>query len=465
LGRIVDLAEELIMTKDTLSARVLIADTSDTRFNATVERLPKNLVVRRCVDLEDLGAAILLERAAVVVIGQLGGGTADSLTAAYQVKEEHPSAHVIFIADSSTEALVLGALRAGVAEYLKAPLTGLEIADAIIRFLPPDADDNSCPELIGASPAMRELKAMIGRIARMNSTVLIAGDTGTGKEVVAGLLHRRSVRSEKPLVCVNCAAIPDTLLESELFGYEKGAFTGANARHEGQLKVADGGTLFLDEIGDMSLSAQAKILRAIEQHEVQPLGGGKPVPVNFRTLAATHHDLERLVAEGRFRSDLYFRIHVAVLKIPALRERPEDIPALARHFLRQINQEHGRTIEDFTPSAMRRLTSFHWPGNVRQLKNTIEAAALMCDSRLVSDANLRMLHCFLSTRTMPFQFTRSVYSIPSPKSESERLMDALQATNWNVTRTAELLSWSRVTVYRKVAKYELERNGSAAAMT
>ena len=452
------------MNNDALSAQVLIADASDSRFHATVERLPKSLVIRRCVNLQDLGAAISLERAAVVVIGTLGEGPEESLTAAYQVKEQHPSAHVIFITDSSSEALVLCALRAGVAEYLKAPITGLEIADAITRFLPPDVDDDSCPELIGASPAMREVKAMIGRIARMNSTVLITGETGTGKEVAARLIHRMSARSQNALVCVNCAAIPDALLESELFGFEKGAFTGAGTRHTGQLKLADGGTLFLDEIGDMSASAQAKILRAIEQHEVQPLGGGKPVPVNFRTLAATHRDLEQLVEEGKFRSDLYFRIHVAALKLPALRERPEDIPSLARHFLRQINQEHGGTIEDFTPSAMRRLTDFHWPGNVRQLRNTVEAAALMCDSRLVSDANLRTLRCFVSSRPMPLQITGPVHSSLSNKSEPEKLMQALEATNWNVTRTAELLSWSRVTVYRKVAKYELERKTTAAAM-
>jgi two-component system response regulator HydG/two-component system response regulator AtoC len=295
----------------------------------------------------------------------------------------------------------------------------------------------------------------------MNTTVLITGETGTGKEVAARLIHRLSTRSGKPFICVNCPAIPDSLLESELFGYEKGAFTGAVSRHTGQLELADGGTLFLDEIGDMSPAAQAKILRAIEQHEVNPLGGRHPVAVNMRTIAATHCDLEQRVSEGRFRSDLFFRLHVANVRLPALRERLEDIPSLARHFLRQINKEHGTAIEDFTPSAMRLLTGHHWPGNVRQLRNTIEAAALMCDSRRLSEANLRTLHWSVASQVMPLQMTGPTRSVLSTRSEPDRLMQALLATNWNVTKTAELLCWSRVTVYRKVAKYQIDRNSSA----
>ena len=440
-----------------MAAEVIIADVIDSRFNATVERLPESLIVRRCVNFQELETAVSSERAAVVVIGKLLNSPADSLTAVYQVREQHPSARVILVADSSSELLVLSALRAGVTEYLTAPVTGLDIADAIRRFLPSEVETDSCRELIGSSPAMRELKAMISRIAGLNSTVLITGETGTGKEVAARLIHRLSARSVKSMICVNCAAIPDALLESELFGYEKGAFTGAGARHAGQLKLADGGTLFLDEIGDMSLSAQAKILRAIEQHEVQPLGGSRAMPVNFRTIAATHQDLELLVENGKFRSDLFFRLHIATLRLPPLRERPEDIPALARHFLRQISREHDRAIEDFTPSAMSRLVEYHWPGNVRQLRNIIEGAAVMCDSRLVSDANLRTLQNIFSSCSTPLQIAAPIHSIPTAKSEPEKLTQALKATRWNVTKTAELLCWSRATVYRKLAKYRLER--------
>ncbi len=445
------------MDEQAFAAEVIIADLSDNRFNATVRRLPEDLIVRRCVNLQQLATAVSSECTPVVVIGTLGNSTAESLTAAYQVREQQPSARVILVADSTSESLVISALRAGVAEYLTEPVTGLDIADVIRRFLPSESRTDPCREMIGSSPAIRAVKAMISRIACMNSTVIITGETGTGKEVAARLIHRLSARSAKPLMCVNCAAIPDALLESELFGYEKGAFTGAGTRHPGQIKLADGGTLFLDEIGDMSLSAQAKILRAIEQHEVQPLGGSKPVPVDFRTIAATHQDLQLLVDNGQFRSDLFFRLHIAVLRLPPLRERPEDIPVLARHFLRQINRDHRRAIEDFTPSAMSRLREYHWPGNVRQLRNTIESAVVLCDSHLVSDENLRTLQCTLSSRSTPLRIAGSTCPIPVTMSEPEKLTQALKETGWNVTRTAELLSWSRATVYRKLAKYQLER--------
>jgi transcriptional regulator with PAS, ATPase and Fis domain len=257
---------------------------------------------------------------------------------------------------------------------------------------------------------------------------------------------------------VNCAAIPDTLIESELFGYEKGAFTGAASRRCGQVELANGGTLFLDEIGDMSAPVQAKLLRAIERREVQPLGGRAPVPVDLRTLAATHQDLERLVDDGTFRSDLYFRLNVANLRLPPLRERPEDIPALAHHFLREINREHRRVIEGFTPPAIRRLTDYPWPGNVRQLRNAIESAALMCEGRRISEADLRALHSFIASVAVPLKMTTLAYEIPLRKTDSDRLVHALAATNWNITRTAEVMSCSRMTVYRKLAKYRLQRN-------
>jgi DNA-binding NtrC family response regulator len=443
------------MTRQAFAAEVLIADLDNHRFHATVARLPARLAVRRACSVEELQTATS-GRADVVVIGRLSGGS-ESMTAVHLVRESLPSARVILIAESSSEALVLSALRAGVSEYLNAPASGLDVAEAITRFLPPDEDDDICAELVGSSQEMRELKTMVRRIANMNATVLITGETGTGKEVVARLIHRLSSRSEQPMICVNCAAIPETLLESELFGYEKGAFTGAGARHPGQLLMANGGTLLLDEIGDMSLSAQAKILRAIERREVQPLGGSRLVPLNIRILAATHRDLERLVDEGKFRSDLFFRLHVATLSLPPLRQRREDIPMLARHFLRQINREHGLQIEDFTLSAMRCLMSCDWPGNVRQLRNAIEGAAMVCDSRRLSEDDLRIPCMLVASKAIPMSVTGHSAMHPTTKSEPERLRHALEATQWNVTRTAQLLSWSRMTVYRKLAKYQLER--------
>jgi DNA-binding NtrC family response regulator len=449
------------MTVNTHTVEVLICGLDESLFDSTAGRLAAGLAVRRCPDLHQVEGMIQPACTTVVVIQVSAGAAPDALSVACRLRELCPAARVIFVAEKSSEGLLLGALRAGVSEYLTAPVTGWDIADAVHRFLPSTLEGDECSAMVGVSQSIREVRALIRRIATMNSTVLITGETGTGKEVAARLIHQLSRRSEKALICVNCGAVPDTLLESELFGYEKGAFTGAVTRHPGQFQLANGGTLFLDEIGDMSLTAQSKVLRAIEQHEVQPLGGGKPVSIDIRTIAATHHDLEQLVNEGRFRSDLFYRLHVARLALPPLMERAEDIPLLAQHFLRQINREHGRGIEGFTAAAMRLLSGHRWPGNVRQLRNTIEAAALMCDSRYISEANLRALHCFLTSRPTPLRMTGTTESSLSTVSEPDRLMQALEATNWNVTRAAQLLSWSRVTVYRKVAKYQLGRNAQA----
>ena len=206
-----------------------------------------------------------------------------------------------------------------------------------------------------------------------DSNVLITGETGTGKELVAELIQQSRSRRPQPFVCINCAAIPDTLLESELFGYEKGAFTGANTASEGKLKLADGGAIFFDEIGDMSPYAQAKILRAIESREVYRLGGKRRIPLNVRVLAATNHDLEQSVARGQFRKDLYFRLNVARIHLPPLRERREDIVPLCHYYLRTLNQHFGRQVEGFTDEVLARLIRHDWPGNVRELKNLLEA--------------------------------------------------------------------------------------------
>jgi DNA-binding NtrC family response regulator len=451
------------MCRDSQPAGILIHGLEASLFAATAAHLDPRVTVHLCSDAREMSALLASSNTAVVVLGVRDLAAEEALSVACRLRDSRPATRVIFVSGIRSESLVLAALRAGVAEYLTSPVTGMEIAEAIQRFVAPLPDDDGCAELVGTSKAMREVKSLIRRIAGMNSTVLITGETGTGKEVAARLIHRLSRRAEMPLVSLNCGAIPDTLLESEMFGYEKGAFTGAVGRHQGHFQMANGGTLFLDEIGDMSLSAQSKLLRALEQHEVHPLGG-RPVPVDIRIIAATHHELENLVDEGRFRNDLFYRLHVARIMLPSLRERREDIPALARHLLREIAREHGRMIDGFTPSAMRRLAGHQWPGNVRQLRNVIEAAALMCDSRMIAEEDLRVVHCFRTSPRMPIGVTQHTPAVEmSVTSESDRLMRALEATNWNVTRAAELLCWSRVTVYRKVAKYQLERKTQAAA--
>jgi two-component system response regulator HydG/two-component system response regulator AtoC len=259
---------------------------------------------------------------------------------------------------------------------------------------------------------------------------------------------------------VNCAALPDSLIESELFGHERGAFTGAITRQIGQMKNAHGGTLFLDEIGDMSMVAQSKMLRALEQHEIQPLGSTRPIPVDIRLIAATHQDLDRLVAEARFRSDLYYRLDVSRIHLPPVRERKDDIPVLAVHFVRMMNRVYGRKLFGLTPAALQTLARHDWPGNVRQLRNVIEAAAAVADSDWITDGNLRALHSFSVSGSPPMR-TASAPVIPTRqvKLGKDALLEALEATHWNMTRTAEMLKWSRSTLYRNVARHKIERHG------
>ena len=299
------------------------------------ERFAKSIGIHECDTISGLLRFVLSDKPNVVVLGSLDGDPFKIIEAAHQIRNISSATKVIFIADCSTEAIAIGALRAGVSEYLKAPVDSLELAEAIERVLPAAQPVDELGELVGASEAIRDVKELIRKISPLNSTVLISGESGTGKEIVARLLHQNSRRRQASFVTVNCAAIPDNLLESELFGHERGAFTGAVSRQAGQMKLADRGTLFLDEIGDMSALAQSKMLRALEQREIHPLGATKAIPIDIRLITATHRDLEKLVAEEKFRSDLYYRIDVSRIHLPPLRERQSDIPILTAHFIRR----------------------------------------------------------------------------------------------------------------------------------
>ena len=244
--------------------------------------------------------------------------------------------------------------------------------------------------LLGRSPAMQDLYKMIGRVAPTDMTVLISGDSGTGKELVARAIHRHSLRAEGPWVALNCAAIPELLLESELFGHEKGAFTGADERRPGCFEEASGGTLFLDEIGELPLTVQAKLLRALQEKEIRRLGGRQALAVDVRIIAATNKTLEAAVGRQEFREDLYYRLNVLHLHLPPLRARQEDIPVLAQVFLRRYSREMGRPVRGLTPEALERLLAHPWPGNVRELENTIQHALLTCHGVLITPEDLRL---------------------------------------------------------------------------
>jgi transcriptional regulator with PAS, ATPase and Fis domain len=318
----------------------------------------------------------------------------------------------------------------------------------------------SACELVGNSEAMLAVQEIIQRVAASDGTVLIHGETGTGKELVARAIHRMSARSGYSLVSVNCASIPDTLFESELFGYERGAFTGAAQRHDGLLRAANGGTLFLDEIGEMSALAQAKILRAIEDGEVRPLGAQRAIKLNVRIIAATHRDLSALVRNNTFRADLFFRLNVVPIHLPALRERQEDIPDLVHYFIDEFNTRHRRKINRVTPAAMRFLCEEEWPGNIRQLRNAIEAAFILFGDN-TAELDLRSFS-WNRTEIPALKQVITSRSIPRECLDSGKLLSALQVTHWNKTKAAELLQCSRMTVYRKIHTYRLSPDDRAS---
>ncbi|WP_338639515.1 sigma-54 dependent transcriptional regulator [Burkholderia pyrrocinia] len=301
------------------------------------------------------------------------------------------------------------------------------------------------PVLVGASAAMERLRIDIGKVARIDANVLIIGETGTGKECVAESIHCASSRARFPLVRVNCAALPDTLIESELFGYDRGAFTGAQQPYPGKVRLADHGTVFLDEIGELSPCAQAKLLRLLESHEVFPLGGRSVVKVDVRFIAATNSELELLVEARAFRRDLYYRLNVAMLCLPPLKERRDDLVELFAHHVREFNRRYDAQVGAPSADLVACMRAYHWPGNVRELRNLVESIFIDPPVGTVGVEHLRE----------PFRRLFAAYS-RSGDGERERLIAILQETNWNKSKAAEKLSWSRMTLYRKLSKYALD---------
>jgi two-component system response regulator HydG len=314
--------------------------------------------------------------------------------------------------------------------------------------------------VIGSSPAFRRMMTLVEQVADSSATVLVQGESGTGKELVASAIHQRSARRKGPFVAVNCAALPETLLESELFGYEKGAFTGAAARKEGRFELADGGTLFLDEVADLSPVTQPKILRVLQEGEFERLGATKSIRVDVRIVAATNQDLGQMVKEKRFREDLYYRLNVITLNVPPLRERLEDVRVLAQHFLRIYAAKNNRTLEGFTDEAMRRLEAYAWPGNVRELENVVERGVVLARGALMDTGELPEE----IAGATPLPEGVLTVRIGTPLAEvGARLLDAtLRATKGNKTLTAKLLGIDPRTVSRKLERQDGDE-GSAPA--
>jgi len=308
-------------------------------------------------------------------------------------------------------------------------------------------------EILGHSPQIAKVKELIQRVAHTSATVCILGETGTGKELVANAIHCLSKRAEEPFVKVNCAAIPKDLMESELFGYAPGAFTGASKQGKiGKFELANHGTLLLDEIGELPLNLQAKLLRVLQANEVERVGGTSPIPIDVRIICSTNRDLEKMVADGEFRADLYYRINVMEIKVPPLRDRPEDIHELAEHFIKKANLQHDLTISGAHPQVYRTLYSHPWPGNIRELEHAIERACILCGNGLLMPEHFKAMPP-TSTAKPPAAAAAPISSLDT--AERETILRALEACGGNKRRAAEALHISRSTLYLKLEKYHI----------
>lgn len=380
-----------------------------------------------------------------------------------EIKAYNPAIPILIMTAYSDVETAVEAIKTGAYDYLTKPLDFEDLRLTMERALDHAAlrDENRALRqtlsasfdaggIIGQSPPMRRLMEMLATIAPSEATVMITGESGTGKELIARAIHANSSRRKGPYVAVNCAALTETLLESELFGHEKGAFTGAEKRREGRFLAADKGTIFLDEIGEMPLSMQVKLLRAIQEREIQRVGGDQTLRVDVRIVAATNRDLLAEVEAGRFRQDLYYRLNVVALALPPLRERGEDIPLLAMHFLRRFAEKNGKHIKGFTPEAMDRMLKHSWPGNVRELENAVERAVVLALGEYIGE---RELPPALSGGPDEPRTGGGFANLTLEELERAAILDALEAAGGNKSEAARRLGITRKTMHSKLAKY------------
>jgi DNA-binding NtrC family response regulator len=399
-----------------------------------------------------------------IVLSDLKMGGSDGIDVLRTAKALHPTAAVILMTAFGSVTTAVEAMKIGAFDYVQKPFEieemELKLEKALelrrmrneidyLRHTQQDIYDFD--RIIGSSGALQQVLGMVRKVAKSNTTVLIRGETGTGKELIAGAIHHNSHRASRNFVKVNCAALQENLLESELFGHEKGAFTGADKQRIGRFEQADGGSLFLDEVGDMSPSTQAKILRVLQEHEFERLGGTRTIRVDVRMVAATNRDLAAMVAQGQFREDLYYRLNVVSIEMPPLRERKEDIAALAAFFIRRFSGELKKRIDGLEPEAQKLLLRYNWPGNIRELENAIERAMLLSDGAAITTDDLRLGEFTMSQGGRESQAPVRIPPSGIPLEELERcaLIEALKMSNWVQKDAAELLSISpRVINYK-----------------
>ncbi len=385
----------------------------------------------------------------------------DGMELQRRIHELDPDIIVVMITAYASVETAVRALKEGAFDYITKPIDPDELSHLVRRALEQrqlkseniqlrqQVDQLSTPaNIVGESPQMQKVFEMVESVARTDATVLIRGESGTGKELIAQAIHANSERRYFPIIPVNCGALPETLLESELFGHEKGAFTGAQYRRKGKVEMADGGSLFLDEIGTISMRTQVDLLRVLETKEFTRLGGSKPLRVDFRVICATNQNLEKLVEEEKFREDLYFRINVITISLPPLRDRREDIPLLLQHFLERYSLQMNRPFTEFDSAAMDLLVRYEWPGNVRELANAVERALVVGTPPTARVADL------------PLQLSEKPGTVGGDslaEMEKAHVARVLDRAGWNITHAAETLKIDRVTLYHKIKKYGLRK--------
>ncbi|HEY1951205.1 MAG TPA: sigma-54 dependent transcriptional regulator [Gemmatimonadaceae bacterium] len=396
----------------------------------------------------------------------------DGMEALKKIKELDPAGTVVMISGHATIRTAVEATQAGAYEILEKPLDTDRILVMLRNALSHmDLQEENARlkqsieapfEIVGKTPVMRALMEKVEKVAATPARVLITGENGTGKELVARALHRMSPRANKPFVEVNCAAIPGELIESELFGHMKGSFTGAIADRAGKFESANKGTLFLDEIGDMSLAAQAKVLRVLQDNVITRIGSSKPISVDVRVIAATNKTLESEIAAGKFREDLYYRLNVVPIHVPPIRERREDIPLLAQYFAATLSAREGIPPRNFTTDALERLTSLDWPGNVRELRNTVERLLILAPESQISARDIDRLAGQRAMDDAGLATLSQCRTFEEFKDAAERafLLNKLREFDWNVSETARAVEMPRSNLYKKIERYSLSREHS-----
>ncbi len=389
-----------------------------------------------------------------LVISDLRMDEMDGLQLFSEIQKGHPGMPVIILTAHGSIPDAVAATQQGVFSFLTKPVDKDALYKAIDEALEqrsPVTDEAWRQAIVTRSPLMLRLLEQAGMVAQSDVSVLINGQSGTGKEIVAQAIHNASPRHDKPFVAINCGALPEQLLESELFGHARGAFTGAVSNREGLFQAAEGGTLFLDEIGDMPVALQVKLLRVLQERKVRPLGSNRDIEINVRIISATHRDLPKAMARGEFREDLFYRLNVVNLKIPPLSERTEDIPLLANHLLRQSADRHKPFVRAFSSDAMKRLMAAKWPGNVRQLVNVIEQCVALTSSPVIGDALVEQALEGENTALPTFVEARNQF-------ELNYLRKLLQITKGNVTHAARMAGRNRTEFYKLLSRHELDAN-------